>query len=63
MHGLALNVSTDLNYFKLINPCGIPECPVTSLERLLGGPVGMQEVKDSIKSTMSDVFPPVPTVG
>ena len=63
MHGLALNVSTDLSYFKLINPCGIPECPVTSLERLLDGPVGMQEVKDTIKSTMSDVFAPVPTVG
>jgi len=36
MHGLALNVTTDLSHFDLIVPCGLPGRPVTSLHRLLG---------------------------
>jgi lipoyl(octanoyl) transferase len=37
MHGLALNVATDLDHFKLIVPCGLPGRPVTSLQRETGG--------------------------
>jgi lipoate-protein ligase B len=36
LHGLALNVSTDLNYFNLIIPCGLQNRPVTSLQQQQG---------------------------
>lgn len=36
MHGIALNVLTDLRYFELIVPCGLVGRPVTSLQKLLG---------------------------
>lgn len=36
LHGVALNVTTDLNYFNLIVPCGLAGRAVTSVERLLG---------------------------
>jgi lipoate-protein ligase B len=36
LHGLALNVITDLRYFQLIVPCGLVGRPVTSLRQLLG---------------------------
>ncbi len=46
MHGLALNVTTDLSHFNTIDPCGLGGRPVTSLMALLGGRVpGMDEVK------------------
>jgi lipoyl(octanoyl) transferase len=36
MHGFALNVNVDLNYFNFITPCGIQNKKVTSLEKELG---------------------------
>jgi lipoate-protein ligase B len=36
MHGVAVNVDTDLRYFELIVPCGLTCRPVTSIRRLLG---------------------------
>jgi lipoyl(octanoyl) transferase len=36
LHGIALNVMTNLDYFNLIVPCGLAGRPVTSLEREMG---------------------------
>jgi lipoyl(octanoyl) transferase len=44
MHGLALNVSTDLSHFDLIVPCGIQDKAVTSISAELGRQVGVAEV-------------------
>lgn len=43
MHGLALNVTTDLTHFKTIDPCGLGGRPVTSLAELLGDDVPTME--------------------
>jgi lipoate-protein ligase B len=43
MHGFALNVDPDLGHFDLINPCGLGK-PVTSMARVLGRPVTLEEV-------------------
>ena len=45
MHGLAMNVSTDLKWFELINPCGFTDRGVCSLSSLTGREVTMEEVK------------------
>ncbi len=45
MHGLALNVNTDLSGFNLINPCGFVDKGVTSLQRETGRDMDMDEVK------------------
>ena len=43
-HGFALNVATDLSWFQNIVPCGMPDAGVTSMERLLGRIVSLEEV-------------------
>lgn len=56
MHGFALNVNTDLNYFNYIIPCGIQNKKVTSLEAELGYNVPLHEVKEKLKRNFEKVF-------
>ena len=55
-HGLAFNVSTDLTPFNLIVPCGIRDRGVTSLERVLGRPVAVEEAMDTLARRFAAVF-------
>jgi lipoyl(octanoyl) transferase len=56
MHGFAFNINTDLNYFNHIIPCGIPEKQVTSMEKELGAPLDMNEVKEVLKGIFRNIF-------
>ncbi len=55
-HGFALNVTTDLDYFKLIVPCGVADRGVTSLAELLGRDVDRLDVEDRLIRHFADVF-------
>lgn len=56
MHGFALNVNTDLQYFNYIIPCGIQHKAVTSIEKELGYAVDMETVKNSLTKHFETVF-------
>lgn len=56
MHGFAFNVTTNLDYFKLIVPCGISDRGVTSLEKLLGKKVPLAEVEQRLALHFGQVF-------
>lgn len=55
-HGVALNVSTDLDYFDLIVPCGIADKEVTSLARELGRTVDHPTVENVFTRHFAEVF-------
>ena len=56
MHGFALNVNTDLQYFSNIIPCGIKDKQVTSMEIELGTRIDLKEVKENLKKKFEQVF-------
>jgi lipoyl(octanoyl) transferase len=55
-HGFALNVNTDLRYFEWIVPCGLHDKGVTSLAKLLGRPIDMEEVSERVVEHFGGVF-------
>jgi lipoyl(octanoyl) transferase len=56
MHGFAFNVTTDLDYFRLIVPCGISNHGVTSLQKLLDSPVELSAIEEIVTSHFGEVF-------
>jgi lipoyl(octanoyl) transferase len=56
MHGLALNVNTDISYFNYINPCGFRDRGVTSMQKELGSDPGFEEVSRRMKEAFVHRF-------
>lgn len=55
-HGFALNVATDLGYFRKIRPCGRSGEVMTSMEQVLGNPPDLEDVKASVIVHFQTVF-------
>jgi len=56
MHGFALNVSTDLEQFSLINPCGFSDRKATSISSLRSQDVSIEAVTEKLLARFSEVF-------
>ncbi len=56
MHGFALNVNTDLNYYDYINPCGFNSKQVTSIKNEVNKAVEVDSVKESLRKKIDEVF-------
>jgi lipoyl(octanoyl) transferase len=56
MHGIGLNVNTDLSYFNHIIPCGIEDKSVTSMEKELGKKIDFNELSVKFKKQLSLQF-------
>jgi lipoyl(octanoyl) transferase len=56
MHGFALNVNTNMEFFAGIIPCGIDNKPVVSLKQLLGQEINFQQVVGAVDRAFASVF-------
>lgn len=54
MHGFALNVNTDLGYFRHINPCGFTDRTATSMAEELGGEISVERVKERLLDHLAE---------
>jgi lipoyl(octanoyl) transferase len=56
MHGFALNINTDLQFFDYIVPCGIADKAVTSMQQELGRPIDVAEVTNRVQQHLAELF-------
>jgi lipoyl(octanoyl) transferase len=56
MHGFSFNVNTDLSHYKFINPCGIQDKGVTSLEKITGEKIDFNKVTDRVSFHLGNIF-------
>ncbi len=55
-HGLSININCDLRYFSMINPCGMKDVRMTSLEMIKGAPLEMSGVRKNVANHLRDIF-------
>ena len=58
LHGIALNVATELDYDRLINPCGLTDRGITSISKETGRAVTIDEVKPVLLAALARAFAP-----
>ena len=56
MHGLAVNISTDLSYFDNIISCGIEGVKMTTIDKELGKKIAMNDIKKQLISNFNKIF-------
>ena len=56
MHGLAININTDLSYFKNIISCGIEGVKMTTLDKELGKKIAMNDIKKQLITNFNKIF-------
>ncbi|NNM16544.1 MAG: hypothetical protein HKO56_07800, partial [Bacteroidia bacterium] len=56
MHGIALNVNTDLSYYDYIVPCGIQDKGITSISKELNKKIDLNEVKATLLKNFEKHF-------
>lgn len=62
MHGFAFNVNTNLNHFKWINPCGLTDKTVTSLQQRIGRPLDMERMYTQVITYLTRQFEMQPEI-
>lgn len=56
LHGIALNVAPDLEYFSMINPCGMAGVHITSLKQVISQDITVSEIEEQLETAMSEIF-------